>query len=105
MALKANLNHFLDKEGKVLALTEQANVVFEFLTKIVLAVTDNIEQSLIDVNLKCNTRADNLSCIGSIAARAISFNMIEWHCNTCEASGTISNWQGSHWDKQKRIFH
>jgi len=105
MTLKANLTHFLDEEGHVLELTEQASTVFKFLSKIVRSVTKNIEQPLIDVDVKCNTRANSLSCDGSIEATCIAMDMIEWHCDTCEASGTISNWLGSAWDKQERTIH
>ena len=105
MALKVDLRHFLDEEGKVLELTEQAKTVFKFLTKIVSSVSENIEQPPIDLDLKCNTRADELSCDGGIEAKCIAIGMIEWHCDTCEASGTISNWQASMWDKQERTIH
>lgn len=105
MALKADLRDFLDEEGNVLALTEQAKTVFNFLTKIVSSVSENIEQPLLDVDLKCNSRADVLSCGGGIEATCIAVDMIEWHCDTCEASGTISNWQGSMWDRQERTIH
>ena len=105
MALKADLRHFLDEEGNVLELTEQANKVFKFLTKIVSSVSDNIEQPLIDVDLKCNTRANGLSCSGDIEATCISIDLIEWRCDTCDAAGTISNWQGSMWDKKTPTIH
>ena len=105
MALKVNLTQFLDDEGNVLELTEQAKTVFKFLTKVVSAVSKNIEQPLIDVDLKCNTRADELYCLGDIEAKLITIGVIKWHCDTCEASGTISHWQGSMWDKQERIIH
>ena len=105
MALKADLRHFLDEKSNVLALTEQAKMVFKFLTKIVISVSENKEQSLIDVNLKCNTRAEGLHCEGDIEARCTDIGIIEWHCDTCAASGTISNWQGSTWDKQAHTIH
>lgn len=105
MALKVDLKQFLDDKGKVLELTEQANTVFKFLTTIVLSVSENIEQPLIDIDLRCNTRAAELSCEGDIEANCIANNIIEWHCDTCEASGTISNWQGSMWDMQKPTLH
>ena len=105
MALKADLRHFLDEEGNELELTEQAKIIFKFLTKIVSSVSENIEQPFIDVDLKCNARADGLSCEGDIKATSIEIGMIEWHCDTCEASGTISNWKGSMWDNQKRTIH
>ncbi|WP_019028224.1 hypothetical protein [Colwellia piezophila] len=123
MALKVDLRQFLDDKGNELALTEQAKKVFNFVTKIVLSVSqqslaqeifshtgfsDNIEQPLIDVDLKCNTRGDELCCCGHIEAGCNtigSVNTITWQCDTCAAAGTISNWQGSLWDKQKRTMH
>jgi hypothetical protein len=105
MVLKANLRHFLDEEGNSLDLTEQAKKVFDFITKIILVVSEDIEQPLINLDLKCNTRADGLCCKGDISAKSISIEVIEWQCDTCEASGTISHWRGSIWDKQKRIIH
>lgn len=105
MALKVDLRQFLDEEGNELDLTEQAKKVFKFLTQIVSSVSGNINQPLIDVDLKCNTRANELSCEGDIDAKSTVIGIIDWHCDTCEASGTISNWQGSKWDKQERTFH
>jgi hypothetical protein len=105
MVLKVDLRQFLDDEGKKVSLTEQAVMVFNFLIKIVLSVSNNIEQRLIYIDLECNTRAEQLSCEGSIEASCTAIDMIEWHCDTCQASGSISHWQGSLWDKQKRIIH
>ncbi|WP_291623637.1 hypothetical protein [Colwellia sp.] len=105
MALKTDFRHFLDEAGNVVELTKQAKTIFKFLSKIVSAVSENIEQPMIDVDLNCNTRAEQLSCGGSIEGKCSAIDMIEWHCDTCEASGTISNWQGSLWDKQARILH
>jgi hypothetical protein len=105
MALTADLRQFLDEESNELELTEQAKTVFNFLTKIVLTVSEHINQPLIDVDLPCNTRASELSCEGSIEATCTAMGMIEWHCDSCEAAGTISNWQGSKWDKQKHTIH
>jgi hypothetical protein len=110
MVLKTNLRHFLDEEGKLLALTEQAKKVFKFLSKIVSSVSEYREQPIVDidlvaVNLKCNTRAEQINCQGDIKARCININLIEWHCDSCEAAGTISNWQGSLWDKQQHTIH
>lgn len=105
MELKADLRCFFDEEGNVLELTEQAKTVFKLLGKIVLSVSERIEQQFIDVDLKCNTRAEGLFCDGNIEAERVETGLIEWYCDTCEACGTISNWQGSLWDKQKRIIH
>ena len=105
MVLKANLRQFLDENGNVLALTEQAKTVFNFLSHIVSSVSEDIEKPLIEVDLKCSARGDDLSCEGGIEATCIAIDMIEWHCDSCEASGTISHWQGSLWDNQKRTLH
>jgi large-conductance mechanosensitive channel len=105
MPLAADFRHFIDEAGNVLELTDQAKVVFVFLSKIVLALSENIEQPLVHVNLKCNTRAKQLSCTGQIQAKSITLGLIEWHCDTCQACGTITHWQGSRWDKQQRVIH
>jgi hypothetical protein len=105
MALKVDLRIFLDEKGNVTELTEQAKMIFKFITKIVSSVSERIELPLISVDLECNTRAEGLSCMGSIEATSITISIIDWHCDTCEASGTISNWQGSMWDKQKYTIH
>ena len=128
MLLKVNFNQFLDDEGDVLELTEQANTVFNFLSKIVLTVSQklvpqninqpnigqpDIKQQHIEVDLKCKNRGHKLSCLGNIEAGystgtssgSDNISIIEWHCDTCEAAGTISHWLGSSWDKQKRIIH
>lgn len=105
MTLKVDLRQFLNEQGQVLALTEQAKMIFKFLIKIVSSVSENIEQPLIDVQVKCDTRATRLMCEGEIKAKSIGPDKIEWHCDTCEATGTISNWQESLWDKQVRTLH
>jgi hypothetical protein len=105
MVLKVDLQQFLDDEGNELELTDQAKTVFQFLTKIVSSVSETIEQKLIYVDLKCNSRADELFCTGDIDATSTAIDVIDWHCDTCEASGTISNWRGSMWDKQKPTIH
>ncbi|WP_259367619.1 hypothetical protein [Colwellia sp. MB02u-9] len=118
MVLKTDLRHFLDDEGKLLALTEQAKTVFKFLSKIVSSVSERIASSvsthteppivdidLVAVNLKCNTRAEQLHCEGDIEASCINLSLIEWHCDSCQAAGTISHWQGSLWDKQQHTIH
>lgn len=105
MTLKVDLTQFLDERGNVLELTEQAKKVFTFLTIIVSSVSANIEQSFVHVDLRCNTRAEGLSCEGYIEAENIEFGIIEWRCDACEASGKISNWRGSSWDKKKHTIH
>ncbi|TYK66140.1 hypothetical protein [Colwellia echini] len=125
MALKANLMQFLDDTGNELVLTEQAKTVFKFLTKIVSSVSEKLDYSqinklsieplkveslkakpsTIEVNLNCNSRAAGLSCEGRIEAACIAIDLIEWHCDSCEAAGTIAGWQGTQWDKQKPTLH
>lgn len=105
MALKADFSHFLNENGKVHSLTEQASTVFSFLKKIVSAVTFEIEQPIIEVDLQCGTRASGLNCTGSIEASCPDLTIIHWRCDSCEASGTITNWQGSMWDNRKPTIH
>lgn len=105
MTLKANFSQFFDEKGKELTLTEQASTVFTFLKKIVSAVTLEIEQPVIEVDLQCKTRACGLACDGSIDAYCHDKTIIHWHCDICQATGTITKWQGSLWDNRKPTIH
>jgi len=105
MALKVDFRIFLDEIGNVTDLTKQAKTVFNFLTKIVLSVSVDVNEPITHVDLQCNTRSYELTCEGFIDGTYNQTGVIEWNCDNCEASGTISNWHGSTWDKQKRIIH
>jgi hypothetical protein len=105
MSLEVNFARFLDEDGNVLALTDQASTVFRFITKIVSSASRKIEEPMICIDLQCNTRAVGLACTGYIEATSNTYGIIEWYCNTCEASGNISNWQGTLWDKQHHTIH
>ena len=105
MALKIDLTQFLDENGNELALTAQAKTVFNFISKIVFVVTENIEHPLVETDLKCSTRAAKVDCEGKIKASCYGPNLINWQCDCCEATGSISNWQYSKWDKQLRVLH
>ena len=105
MTLKVDFRLFLDEIGNVTDLTKQAKTVFNFLSKIVLSVSADISKPKTNVDLKCNTRSDELTCEGFIDGTYNQTGVIEWNCDTCEASGTISNWQGSTSDKQRPTLH
>ena len=105
MPLKVDFRIFLDDIGNVTDLTKQAKTVFNFLSQILLSVSADINQPITHIDLKCSTRSDELTCEGFIDGTFTESGKIEWNCDTCEASGNISNWQGSTWDKQKRIIH
>lgn len=107
MALNVDLRTFLDEQGHVVELTEQAEMVFLFLVSIISAVSKkhlDVDE-LMPVDLACNTRAHHLSCSGNIEAGGSKNGTIEWQCDTCEAAGIISHWQATNWDKQRRVFH
>jgi hypothetical protein len=105
MSLEVDFSRFLSVDGNVLELTEQASTVFRFLTMIISSASQNIEEPIICIDLQCNTRAIGLACSGYIEATSNTYGIIEWYCNICEASGNISNWQGTTWDKQPHTIH
>jgi hypothetical protein len=105
MTLKVDFRIFIDDKGNVTNLTDQANTVFKFLAKIVLSVSADISTPIINVDLQCNTRSNELLCDGSIDATLDQTGIILWSCDACEANGEISYWQGTWWDKQKRMLH
>ena len=105
MPLKVDLRDFLNEEGEPLELTEQAKTVFNFVIHIVSAVSSTVGLDSKAIDLKCNSRSNQVLCTGSIEAVCNKSDPIEWHCDTCEASGSISHWQASLWDNQARTLH
>ena len=105
MVLITDFSVFFDDRGYVVDLTEQAKPIFKFIREIVVAVSADMDKPIINVDIKCDSRALGLLCEGHIDASHLGMGVIEWHCDTCEASGRISNWQGSFYDKQKHILH
>ncbi len=105
MALIANLRHFLDEDGSIPELPDAAMKLVGFLTRIVSTVSKEAEEPIVDVDIKCCERSNELSCDGYIEAW-VSDNMdIQWCCNTCDENGVISNWHGSQWDHHDKTVH
>lgn len=105
MALITDFSVFFDEQGNVVELTEQAKPIFKFIKEIVATVSADINAGLINTDLKCNSRAKGVSCEGHIDATHTDIGFIRWQCDTCEASGKISHWQGNMFDNQKRVLH
>ncbi len=105
MSLITDFSIFFDDAGNLVELTEQAKPILKFLKTIVATVSADIDKPIVNVDLKCSSRADGLLCEGYIDGSHVEHGFIEWHCDTCEVFGRISNWQGSMYDKQKRMLH
>ncbi len=105
MSLTTDFSVFFDDVGNLVELTEQAKPIFKFLKAIVETVSADIDKPIVNVDLKCSSRADGLLCEGYIDVSHIEHSFIEWHCDTCEASGRILNWQESIYNKKKHILH
>ena len=101
----SNLTHFLDENGNIPKLPEPAMKLVTFLTKIVSTASINIEEPIVDVDLKCSDSSEALSCEGHIEAWCSENMDIVWHCDTCDEEGTVSHWQGTQWDNHIKTVH
>ena len=105
MALVADLTHFLNEDGQVPDLPDPAKKLLMFLVAIVTGVSSDHEASIVDIDIKCCERDENLICDGYIEAWCNCEQIIVWACNTCAENGTIANWQKSIWDSRMKSFH
>jgi len=56
MALKTDLQHFLDDKGQVVELTVQAKMIVNMMTKFVMMVCNSFKKPLANVDAKCRVR-------------------------------------------------
>lgn len=105
MTLISDLTHFLEPNGDVAKLPDEAQKLFEFLSAIVGEVSHDIEEPIIETELNCRKYSDPSYCSGQIDAWYNDDCFIEWHCSDCNDNGVISNWRNSHWDNSVQKFH
>lgn len=105
MSIVTDITHFLNDEGEVPNLPKPAMKLFHFLTRIIEAVSINVDEPLVDVDVRCCDRDTKITCNGHIEAWCNDERVIEWVCCKCSESGTISKWQKTKWDLQINTLH
>jgi hypothetical protein len=105
MAIITDITHFLTDGGVVPGLPKPAMKLFSFITRIVEAVSLNVNDPIIELEMQCCDRGAKIECNGHIDAWCNDERVIEWVCCKCSESGTISKWQKTKWDMQKNTLH
>jgi hypothetical protein len=100
MALITNIKHFLDEDGDLSELDFESIELLAFLTAIIESASVAYERpaSLASVSCcKCDGEIEVWVCPDS--------HIIGWECLECEEEGSISNWEGTQWDKRDPMRH
>lgn len=93
-----DIRHFWEKSGELVSTPPSVRNFANFLALIVTTATQSsaVEH---DTLVRCRRK----SCPGSIRALLQSATEeITWRCPICKDQGSISNWQGTHWDHSQR---
>jgi hypothetical protein len=95
-----DLTHFLTKDGDIGPKSGAARKLAEYLTRIVVdAMTEPWEEPR-STRVRCRRRPRRRPCAGVIGTDINpDTNAIMWWCPVCGDKGTITNWQGSSWDR------
>lgn len=106
MAIITNLRHFLDEDDEIPELPPEAQELFSFLTGIVEAATLAFRAPVTFANVQCRTVTDDTPCDGDIEVwMDHDDNYIGWECLECGEEGSISDWEGTPWDRRDFVVH
>ena len=95
-----DLTHFLTKDGRLAALKGQGKRFAEFLTQVVAYASAPPTLQTSASRVSCVGVPGRKRCEGTIEAGiAFDTRAVHWHCSVCGNRGTISNWQGTFWDR------
>ena len=95
-----DLTHVLTKEGAIAPKSGPARNLAEYLTKIVVDATTELWEESRNIPVRCRRRPRRKPCVGVIETDIDPDTAaIMWWCPVCRDNGTITNWQGSRWDR------
>jgi hypothetical protein len=100
MAYITDLQHFLTNDGRVAPTKGPAKKLAEFLTLVVAYATAPESARSSAAKVTCMGEPGKKRCRGQIEAEVASdTHAVHWHCPACGNRGTISNWEGTLWDR------
>ena len=106
MTMVTNIRHFLDENGEIPELPQEAKELLSFLGTIVEAASLDHDQPMTLVGEICHANTDGKKCRGEIEAWIdTESNSIGWECLECEEDGSISEWEGTVWDRRNYVRH
>lgn len=106
MPLITNIKHFLDGNGNVPELNPEAYGLLKFLAAIIESASVAYDRPATFADVECRTMNGTTPCAGEIEVWVDpDSNIIGWECLECEEEGTISEWEGTQWDKRNYVLH
>lgn len=106
MAMITNIRHFMDGNGEVLDLSQEAKELLNFLTAIIEAATIEYENPVTLSAVNCRKFIMGKPCSGEIEVWVYTEdNQIGWECLACGDEGVISHWEGTPWDSRDYTRH
>ena len=106
MALITNIQHFLDENGEVPNIPQEAQELLVFLSAVIEAASTKYDAPVTFADANCRSVIDGQSCQGEIEVWVYAEdNSIGWECLECGEEGVISNWEGTQWDKRNYTCH
>jgi len=96
----ANLTHFLTEEGAIGPKSGSARNLAEYFTKIVVDATTKLWEEPRKTPVRSRRRPGRKPCVGLIGTDTDpDTDAIVWWCPACGDNGTVTDWQGSRWDR------
>jgi hypothetical protein len=106
MALISNLRHFLNEDDSVPDHNPEAQALLRFLTGIVEAATLAFREPISYADVQCRTVVNDEACDGDIEVWLDpDDNYLGWECLECGEEGSISDWEGTPWDRRDFVVH
>lgn len=102
----ANIQHFLDDDGNVADLPDEAIILVSFLSIIIETASSNYDLPVSFADTICRCLINGQPCLGDIEVWVYTEdNQIGWECLECGDDGIVSNWEGTQWDKRNYTCH
>jgi len=106
MATITNIQHFLDENGEVPNISQEATELLIFLSAVIEAASSKYDSPVTFANTKCRNMTDGESCPGEIEVWVYAEdNTIGWECLECGEEGVVTHWEGTQWDKRNYTRH
>ena len=98
----SNLTHLLDETGNIPEqMPKEARELANFLALIVDVTTQTMPSTLTSTEIRCFEKG----CHGVVkSAKRQKESEIHWYCPDCENEGVISQWEGTKWDNNPKMF-
>lgn len=99
-----DLRHYLDDDGDLAPLPNQALNIALHLCSIVEWMTSLPQRDIHATNVTCRRSPGRKRCTGPIHANFIeNGSVIRWSCLICGDNGIIRGWQETRWDRRQEF--